>query len=62
MSMRIGDTLRTVRIAKGISVRRFAYDIGIPFPTLARIEKGESPGGETMMKIMNYLFTADSKC
>lgn len=49
------EPLRTVRKRLGFSREALAAKSGVSYPTIARIESGGKPGGETMLAIARAL-------
>ena len=37
----VGDKIRRIRITKGLSIQNLAYEIGIEYTQLSRIERGK---------------------
>lgn len=56
--MNIGDVLKAWRCIGGMTLKEASERIGIPLPTLARIENGGMMDGATMWKLMVFLFGA----
>lgn len=54
--MRLGKVLADYRYANRLGVRELAQDIGVSHPTLNRIEHDENCDGETLIKILAWLF------
>lgn len=54
--MRIGPILSDWRAVRGLTLKQASEELGIPFQTLFRIEKGSKIDGSTMMKLVHYLF------
>ena len=57
----IGDVLRKWRRAEDIGVREAAKQMGITHGTLSRVERGFPMDGETLIKILQWLF-GGTKC
>ncbi len=53
--MRLGELLYRFRLLSGRSIRDLAAEIGIPYPTLSRIERGKEMSGTTLAKILTWL-------
>lgn len=55
--IQLGQVLRTAREAKGMSSRQLEALVGIPAPTILRIEQGEfsSPAPDKLARIANAL-------
>lgn len=52
----LGDVLLQWRLAAGWNIREAADIIGISYPTLCRIENGETtPDAKTFLAILNWL-------
>lgn len=54
--MRLGSVLRKWRLMTELTVREVAASIGISAATLCRFENGENIDGQTMAKILRWLF------
>lgn len=54
--MRIGEVIRRWRRASDIGLREAAAEIGVSHGTLSRIERDEEMTGETMAKLLAWLF------
>ena len=56
MHKSVGETLREIRIVKGISQRALADEVGIHFASISKIERGvESCGESTLRKLAEAL-------
>lgn len=53
--MRLGEILRLWRRVSNITIRDLAAEIGVPYPTLSRIERGKEMDGTTLAKILAWL-------
>ena len=58
---RLGDILRKWRIMEERGTREVALDIGVSASTLNRLERGETPDGETLKRVICWLLEHDSK-
>jgi transcriptional regulator with XRE-family HTH domain len=56
----IGQLLRHWREAKSFGVREAARIIGVSHGTISRIERGLPIDSTTMLKLITWLFTAQS--
>lgn len=54
--MRLGEVLWRYRLGKRQSIRSLAQEIGIPFATLARVERGQNCDASTLVMLMDWLF------
>jgi transcriptional regulator with XRE-family HTH domain len=57
--MRLGQVLRLWRKMSDAGIREVAAEIGISHGTLSRIERGEPMQGETLAKVLTWLFTKE---
>lgn len=56
--MRLGEIIKKYRVNKDQTVRELAEEIGIPFPTLSRIENGaEVIESKALVPIIQWLFS-----
>jgi transcriptional regulator with XRE-family HTH domain len=53
--MKIGELIKTWRDAERVTLRELAPEIGIPVPTLNRVEKGEPMDGRTLAKVITWM-------
>ena len=51
-----GDLLRAYRFHRSLTVRDLAPEIGISIATLSRLERGHQPDGDTMLKLLAWMF------
>lgn len=58
--MRIAHLIDAWRIVDRLSARGAAERMGISPSTLARIEAGKVPDGETLLKLVNWLFGTEA--
>jgi transcriptional regulator with XRE-family HTH domain len=56
---RLGEMLRWYRIARRLSLRDVAPQIGIGHATLMRIETGQAFDVDTLLKLWTWLLAAD---
>lgn len=56
--MMLGEVLRSYRLHKELSQRDLAPRIGISYPSLHRIEHGQSIDAKTLMLVLNWLMGA----
>ena len=54
--MRVGKVIADYRFANNLGVREVAAEIGTSSATLNRLENNENCDGETMVKVMLWLF------
>lgn len=54
--MKLGEVLKKWRRMSDIGVREAAKQIGVSHGTLSRIERGEQMDGQTLIKILTWLF------
>lgn len=59
--MRIGGVIADYRWVNRIGVRELAKDIGTSSATLCRVERGENCDGETLTKILSWLFAKNDR-
>lgn len=59
--MRIGQVIRRWRRASDAGIREIAQEIGISHGTLSRIERGEPMQGESLAKVLAWLFADEAK-
>lgn len=57
--MKIGSVIHRWRTLSDQDLRSVAEEIGISSPTLMRLESGKDPSGETIARVIRWLF--DSK-
>jgi transcriptional regulator with XRE-family HTH domain len=55
--MRLGTILKMWRLVSQKDIRSVAAEIGVGASTLLRVERGITPDGATLIKIMNWMFT-----
>ena len=58
--MRIGNVLKKWRVMSELDLRQGAKVLGLGHSTLFRIESGKVPDGETLIKLMAWLFGEDA--
>lgn len=54
--MRVAELITNWRFIKKYSLRDAAEEMGLSASSLLRIEKGKVPDGETLIKLINWLF------
>lgn len=59
--MRIGKLLKVMRATENLGVREQAQKIGIPFPTLNRIENGHDVSPRHVARLIAFLFEKEEK-
>ena len=52
--MRLGELLKNWRTMERLTLKEVSKDIGIPLPTLSRVEHGEAMDGKTLAKILAW--------
>lgn len=55
--MRLGLVIKKFRAMTEMTTRELAQQTGISFPTLNRLENGESIDSRNFMKLLNWLMT-----
>lgn len=53
--MRLGRVIKVYRLHSELTMRELADEIGIGPATLMRIEHGQSPDGDTLVKVLSWL-------
>ena len=53
--MKLGHILRKWRLMSELSVREAAKDVGLDKATYCRLEQGQMPSAETLVKVIIYL-------
>lgn len=59
--MKLGEVIRRWRKTSDLGIREVALDIGVSHGTLSRIERGEEMTGDTLAKVLTWLFASDRK-
>jgi|HubBroStandDraft_2_1064218.scaffolds.fasta_scaffold393701_2 transcriptional regulator with XRE-family HTH domain len=54
--MKLGELLRKWRAMSELDLKQAGAQIGIAASTLMRIEQGKVPDGETLLKLMRWIF------
>lgn len=54
--MRLGEVIRKWRVMNELDLRTVASEIGISAATLMRLEQGRTPDGDTLAKVLAWLF------
>lgn len=57
--MKLGTVIRKYRVNSELSLREVGKEIGIGAATLMRLEQGRDPDGQTLAKVLAWLFTAE---
>lgn len=57
--MRLGQVILDWRTLNKMTLKHVSREIGIPLPTLAKIESGQEPSGATLTKILAFLLTTN---
>ena len=57
--MKLGEVIRRWRKMSEIGIREAAAEIGVSHGTLSRVERGEPMQGETLAKILAWLFASE---
>lgn len=55
--MKLGEVIRKWRVMSELSVREAAMQIGLAPATLARIESGDSMGGDSLAAVLRWLMS-----
>lgn len=50
----LGKTLERLRLAQGLSLRSYSKEIGVCRQTLARMETGDLPNGNTLTRVLRF--------
>jgi transcriptional regulator with XRE-family HTH domain len=58
--MRIGEVIRSWRQKRDIGVREMGQELGVSHGTVSRIERGEQINAVTLVKLINWLFSANN--
>ena len=61
MQLNLSDVLKQWRYGARLSVREAAERIGVNYSTLSRLENGEDPGGESIVRIVRWLLVKEKK-
>ncbi|CAB4176817.1 HTH_XRE domain containing protein [uncultured Caudovirales phage] len=59
--MNIGEVIKDHRWRQRYSIREMADTIGISKATLSRVENGKNFDGQTMAKLLRFLFDGEPK-
>ncbi len=59
--MRVADLLTNWRFINKLTLRDAAIEMGLSPSSLARIERGKIPDGDTLIRLMNWLFGSDTQ-
>jgi transcriptional regulator with XRE-family HTH domain len=54
--MKLGTVIRKYRVNSELSLREVGKEIGIGAATLMRLEQGRDPDGQTVAKVLAWLF------
>lgn len=55
--MKLGTVIKKYRVMSELTMRDVAKEVGIGAATLMRLEKGHSPDGATLAKILAWLLS-----
>lgn len=61
MTMRLGVVIRKFRVMSEKPLRDTAKEIGIGAATLMRLEQGRGVDGDTLAKVLAWLFATEEK-
>jgi transcriptional regulator with XRE-family HTH domain len=56
-AMKLGQVIRRYRVTSELSLREIGKEIGIGAATLMRLEQGRDPDGQTLAKVLAWLFS-----
>lgn len=59
--MKLGVVIRRYRVTNELTLREVGKEIGIGAATLMRLEQGRDPDGQTLAKVLQWLFAPESK-
>lgn len=59
--MKLGTVIRKYRVNSELSLREVGKEIGISAATLMRLEQGRDPDGQTVAKVLAWLFTNEDE-
>lgn len=54
--MELGRIIRKYRVTSELTLREVGKEVGISAATLMRVEEGRNPDGNTLAKILAWLF------
>ena len=57
--MRVAELITNWRFIKKLNMRDAALQMGLSASSLSRIENGKVPDGETLIKLINWLFSQE---
>ena len=57
--MKLGTVIRKYRVNSELSLRDVGKEIGIGPATLMRLEQGRDPDGQTLAKVLAWLFSTN---
>lgn len=55
--MKLGTIIRKYRVTSELTLREVGKEIGIGPATLMRLEQGRDPDGQTLAKVLTWLFS-----
>lgn len=58
--MKLGAVIRRYRVTNELSLREVGKEIGIGAATLMRLEQGRDPDGQTLARVLTWLFSAEN--
>lgn len=58
--MKLGTVIRKYRVNSELSLREVGKEIGISAATLMRLEQGRDPDGQTLAKVLAWLFSSEN--
>ena len=56
----LGEVLKSWRLFKEHSIRAAAKITGVHYATLSRLERGENVDGETLVRVLVWLFSREN--
>lgn len=58
--MKLGKVIRKYRVTSELTLRDVGKEIGIGAATLMRLEQGRDPDGQTLAKVLAWLFSSEN--
>ena len=58
--MKLGKIIRKYRVTSELTLRDVGKEIGIGAATLMRLEQGRDPDGQTLAKVLAWLFSSEN--